>query len=44
MLTAFFFFFYNSYFALVDMFFIADELTKVLTTELMVFCGSNFMT
>jgi hypothetical protein len=41
--AAFFFFFYSSSLALVDMFFIAEVLIKVLTTELMLFCGRSFI-
>ncbi len=43
MLTAFFFFFYSSSFALVEMFFIAEVLTKVFTIEFILFWGKSFI-
>ena len=42
-LTAFFLFFYNSYLALLEIFFMALVLSKVLTIELILFCGRSFM-
>ncbi len=42
--TAFFFFFYNYSFALDEIFFMADVVIRVLTTEVMLFCGSSFIT
>ncbi len=41
---AFFFFFYSYSLALREMFFMAEVVTMVDTTEFMLFCGSNFIT